>query len=304
MSFAGSLFLTGVGAMVYKYDQSQVFQRHPDSQLEFKDFNSKVYKKEGDSLNQRVSKAFANFFSDFFDGSAFLYPIKGIQEFFKNKHDYALTVLGVWALYLFMYVIVSMVYWATITPVYTALFAIFGPTGLILAWIHSFMQTNLLTMMFMRVCHINNHLAVTTFKRNGYENYFNKDPIRYYVPISSIYFWTFYLPLKLVKYFIGFITLVGLLVISSIPLIGPPMFHLLVSPFIAKVYFSKSLRLKGLNNIQRYNGFFEHFGQYYAFGISASALENFPIFTGFALCTNTISGALWAIEQSLNSHSN
>lgn len=298
MSFAGSLFLTGVGALVYKYDVGQVYQVHPDSELSFKDFNQKVYKKKGESLTYRMSRALGNFFNDFFDGSAFLLPFKGIREFFKFKGEYALSVLGIFALYLLMYTVVSIVYWATITPVYTAMFAIFGPTGLLVACIHSFLHANALTMMFMRLCHFNNHLSVIAFKQHGYSQVFSKAPIRYYVPMGSIYFWTFYFPLKIFKYFLGTIVLIGLLVVSSLPLVGPPTFSYLISPFIAKVYFSKVLRLKGYDNFQRQNEFYEHFGQYFAFGFSCGILENIPIFAGFALCTNTIAGALWGMQNS------
>lgn len=78
MSFAGSLFLTGVGALVYKYDINQVYERHPSSELALKEYSEKVYKKEGEILSHRFSRVFGNFFFDFFDGSAFLFPFKGI----------------------------------------------------------------------------------------------------------------------------------------------------------------------------------------------------------------------------------
>ncbi|QLL34056.1 hypothetical protein HG536_0F03810 [Torulaspora globosa] len=294
MSFAGSLLLTGVGALVYRYDRSQILRKSPESQ-----FGTKYYKKKYDSSATRAYSVVGNFLNEFFNGSSFLYPLKGVRFFFNNTKELCVPILGVFSLYLLMYFVVSVVYWSTITPVYTALFAIFGPPGLLLAWTHAILQTNLLTMMFMRLCHFNNELTFITLQASGFKKGFNKKPIKYYVPINSVYFWTFHLPWKSLKYFMGFVSLVLLLVVSSIPLIGPLIFTFLISPFIAKIYFSKILRLNGLSNIQRNDEFFDHYGQYCAFGIVAGFLENFPILAGFALCTNTIGGALWGIDRDL-----
>ncbi|GAV53733.1 hypothetical protein ZYGR_0AK02350 [Zygosaccharomyces rouxii] len=299
MSFAGSLILTGLGAFIYKYDHDQQFERHPDSQLTVKEYGHQVFRKEGESLTKRISKASANFVNEFFDGSAFLYPNKGVQMFLTHKSDYALSMLGILAIYLLMFTLVSMFYWGTITPMYTTFFAVFGPPGMILTWIHSFLHTNMLTMMFMRLCHFNNHMVTVTLKLKGLETVYNKDPIKYYVPLSTLYFWIFFLPLKIIKYLLGFIGLITLLLISSFPVLGPPAFHLLIAPFISKAYFTKIMRLQGVDSIKRYNRIFDHFGQYAAFGSAAGLLENIPLLAGFALCTNTIGGALWGIDQKL-----
>ena len=295
MSFAGSLLLTGVGAMGYKFDRNQIFKKCPDNRL-----GDKSYKKKYESTTARAFNVVGNFFNEFFNGSSFLYPLAGVRFFFNNSKELSFPILGIFALYLLMYSIVSIVYWSTITPVYTALFAIFGPPGLLVAWVHAILQANLLTMMFMRLCHFNNNLITITIKSSGFKKGFNKRPIKYYVPINTVHFWTFHLPWKFFKYFMGFLTLVVLLVISSIPLIGPLLFNFLVSPFIAKVYFSKILRMKGLSNTARSDEFFDHYGQYCAFGLTAGFLENLPIVSGFTLCTNTIGGALWGIDRDLS----
>lgn len=299
MSFAGSLILTGIGALIYKYDHDQQFERHSDSQLPIKDYAHKVFRKEGESFTNRVSNASGNFVNEFFDGSAFLYPNKGVQMFLQNKSDYALSILGVLAIYLLMFTLVSMFYWGTITPMYTTFFVVFGPPGMILTWIHSFLHTNMLTMMFMRLCHFNNHMVSVTVKLKGMDTVYNKDPVKYYVPVSTLYFWIFYLPLKSFKYLLGFLGLLCLLLISAFPVFGPAIFHMLVAPFISKAYFTKIMRLQGLDSIKRYNNIFDHFGQYAAFGLAAGLLENIPFLAGFALCTNTIAGSLWGIDQQL-----
>lgn len=294
MSFAGSLLLTGVGALMYKYDRTQILRKSPESQS-----STKFYKKKYESSSARAYRVVGNFLNEFFNGSSFLYPLRGIRFFFNNTAELSLPITGIFTLYLVMYSVVSVVYWSTITPVYTALLAIFGPPGILLAWTHSILQTNLLTMMFMRLCHFNNELTLITLSRSGFKKGFNKKPIKYYVPMNSAYFWTFHLPWKSFKYFLGFVSLVILLVVSSIPLIGPLLFTFIVAPFIAKVYFSKILRLNGLSNIQRSDEFLDHYGQYCAFGLVAGFLENFPILAGLALCTNTIGGALWGIDREL-----
>ena len=192
-----------------------------------------------------------------------MYPFKGFLEFNTSKSSYSTTMLGILSIYLVMFALVSFVYWATITPMYTAFLIVLGPIGLFIAIFHSFLQANVFTLLFMRLSHFNNHLVEVCLKKNGLEQDFSGvKPIKYYVPINSVYFWAYYFPFKVIKYFLGLVVLLALLAISFFPLFGPILFHILISPFIAQIYFTKVLRLQNFSNIQRRENIYLHMGQY------------------------------------------
>lgn len=135
-------------------------------------------------------------------------------------------------------------------------------------------------------------------EKNGLEeNLSEVKPIKYYAPINSIYFWAYYFPFKLVKYMLGLSVLFVLLVISFFPLIGPILFHILISPFITQIYFTKVLRLQNFDNIQRRENIYLHAGQYASFGFLAGLIESVPILAGFAISTNTIGSVLFNLDH-------
>lgn len=270
MSFTGSLALAGIGGLVYKFGGGQSYEKLPYVNIPFNQYLDKVYKKHFSKVMSRTRYVLMNFFKDAFTGGAFMYPFKGFLEFNTNKSSYSTTMLGILSSYLIMFALVSFVYWATITPMYTAFLIVLGPIGLFIAIFHSFLQANVFTLLFMRLSHFNNHLVEVCLEKNGLEeNLSEVKPIKYYVPINSIYFWAYYFPFKLVKYMLGLSVLFVLLVISFFPLIGPILFHILISPFITQIYFTKVLRLQNFDNIQRRENIYLHAGQYASFGFLA-----------------------------------
>ncbi|ONH78918.1 Outer spore wall protein LDS1 [Saccharomyces cerevisiae] len=298
MSFTGSLALAGIGGLVYKFGGGQSYEKLPYVNIPFNKYLDKVYKKHFSKVMSRTRYVLMNFFKDAFTGGAFMYPFKGFLEFNTNKSSYSTTMLGILSSYLIMFALVSFVYWATITPMYTAFLIVLGPIGLFIAIFHSFLQANVFTLLFMRLSHFNNHLVEVCLEKNGLEeNLSEVKPIKYYVPINSIYFWAYYFPFKLVKYMLGLSVLFVLLVISFFPLIGPILFHILISPFITQIYFTKVLRLQNFDNIQRRENIYLHAGQYASFGFLAGLIESVPILAGFAISTNTIGSVLFNLDH-------
>ncbi|CAI4054303.1 hypothetical protein N7582_000046 [Saccharomyces uvarum] len=297
MSFTGSLVLAGVGGLVYKFAGGQSYEKLPAVDIPFNEFSDKVYKKHFTKVVDRTKYILMNFFKDAFTGGAFIYPFRGFLEFNANKGSYSTTMLSVLSSYLVMFALVSFVYWATITPMYTAFLIVLGPVGLFIAILHSFLQANVFTLLFMRLSHFNNRLVEICLKKKGLQqdSHLGK-PIKYYVPVNSVYFWAYYFPFKLVKYILGLIVLLALLFVSFFPLVGPILFHILISPFIAQIYFSKVLRLQKFNNLQRRENFYLHAGQYASFGLLAGLIESVPVLAGFAISTNTIGSVLLNID--------
>lgn len=297
MSFSGSLLMTGIGAFMYKYDQNQRFEILPDSQTRLKDMGSQVYKRQVGKWSTRSMNLINNFFHDLFTGTPYIYPFKGIIEVFKHKKQYSPVVLGTLISYLTSFVVILTLYWGTVAPLYLAFFAILGPFGVAIASVHSIFHVNMLTMLFMRISHFSNPLVRNCLTLNEYVNTNNVDPVKYYVPVRTSYFWTFHLPMKLMEYLLGIFALFLLLTVSCLPIIGPFLFHLAVSPFVGRIYFSKLYRIKGYSNIQRFENFLTHNGFYVSFGITAGLIESFPIVAGLALSTNSLATAVWEIEN-------
>lgn len=297
MSFAGSCILTGIGGLLYKFDHHQKYVKLPESDVMLTQLNSKVYRKKLNHLKLRIPRTSINFFKDFFDGTSYAYPFKGVVELFKNFGHYRVPFAGIFIVYLFMYSLVSLAYWATITPMYTAAMLFLGPLGLVIAILHTFLHTNALTMMFMRVSHLQNPLVKKIAFVTNYQEFSKTNPIKYYVPITSSYFWLFYLPKQTLKYIFGFFIFLGLMGLCAIPIVGPFAYSLVISPFISKVYISKLLRLKGLSEKQRYDRFLDHLGKYTIFGIFAGLLETIPGISGIALSTNTVAATLWGMNE-------
>ena len=141
-----------------------------------------------------------------------------------------------------------------------------------------------------------NSFARLTKATSGPVSYTHLDVYKRQVPVNSVYFWAYYFPFKLVKYILGLIVLLALLFVSFFPLVGPILFHILISPFIAQIYFSKVLRLQKFNNLQRRENFYLHAGQYASFGLLAGLIESVPVLAGFAISTNTIGSVLLNID--------
>ncbi|CCK70219.1 Lds1p KNAG_0D04790 [Huiozyma naganishii CBS 8797] len=298
MSFAGSVVLAAIGAASYKYDPHQQSVPHPLLGVSLREFPQGVYWTKVIQLRVALGAMLLNFFGDFFTGAPFAYPFKAVAHFARNAKRYSHTMLSGLIVYLISFSIVLFVYWATVAPLYAAFFALLGPLGLVLAGVHSVLHANMLTMMFMRLAHISNPAVLDCI--NGPQGIidFRPDvPVRYYVPFMTWYFWLYHMPLRASQMVLGLIVLLVLLAVSSFPLLGPVMFTVIVSPWIAKIYLSKLFRMDGLSKRDRENHFVEHMGFFVSFGLAAGLLEVLPILSGFVLTTNSIATALWFIDS-------
>ncbi|EDO15806.1 hypothetical protein Kpol_1040p19 [Vanderwaltozyma polyspora DSM 70294] len=297
MSFGGSCILTGIGALAYKFDRNQQFERLPESDVLLNKMNTDVYRKKLQQLKIRIPRSLINYFKDFFDGTSHLYPIKGVIEVTANVKLYSVPMLTIFTSYSIMYSLVSIAYWATITPMYTAGLLFLGPPGLAIAIIHTFLHTNALTLMFMRMSHLQSALVKRTVTFKNYQSVSKTKPIKFYVPILTNYFWFYYLPKKILKYTSGLFVFLGLMGVCSIPVIGPFLYTLAISPFISRIYVSNIYRLRGMTNKQRYDNFLDHLGKYTVFGIYAGVLELLPVISGLALTTNSVGATLWGMDD-------
>ncbi|CCC70643.1 hypothetical protein NCAS_0F01590 [Naumovozyma castellii] len=299
MSIATSLALTGLGGLAYKFDRRQKYEKAPEVAIPFDEYGVKVYKKELTERWSRISLMTSSFLSDFFSIKPYYYPFKGFKEMQLNVAGYMPTITRLYLLYCLSFATVFGIYWVTITPVYFSILLVFGPFGFILTGLHSLLHANLLTMLFLRMSHFNNQLTIVCMKTYGLTVDKDARPTKHFVPLNSLYFWTYYLPYKTMKYGIGFIVLSILLSISFLPIFGPIIFSVIIAPFVSKIYFSKMFRLRGFDDRRREEIFFNRFGLYASFGIVASLTETIPIFSALFISFNTIGCTLLGIEMKL-----
>lgn len=300
MSFAGTLLLTGAGGLLSKYGYGQRFEVDPATQIPLGEYPDKVYMAKWRQILVRSRSVFHNFINDILSDGAgsYLYPFRSYKMFMAHATKYSLPVLTNLTVYLGLFSLITIVYWATITPMYTALFIFLGPVGIALAIVHSVLQTNVFAMMILRTSHLNSILVTDTIKLRTDETLISQEkPVRYYVPLLSTYFWLYQLPIKSAKYISGLLVLTGLLGVSFIPILGPILFHTLISPFITALYLDKYYRLRGVDNLQRKEEIYKHPGAFTMFGLMAGFLESIPIVAGFTFSTNTIAAALWGIDK-------
>lgn len=299
MSITTTLVLTAIGGLYFKTDENQIYvkdQSITDKTVSSRDHKN-VYSREFERLNERFAGLFHNFFTDILKNKPFLYPFKGIGEFFKHSKVYSHVSLSTVLWYLLSFVVITVLYWATLTPGYFALFIGLGPVGVALASLHSVLHCNMLVMMFMRFTQQKNDIITDCIHQYNFTTLKQQQPIKYYFPYNSKEFWIYHLPKQIFKYLIGSCILLTLFNVSFIPIIGPVTFNIIVSPVIGKIYFSKLLRIQGYSNVQRDDLFFKHLGFYTSFGFTIAILESIPILSGFVITTNTIGTAMWLIEN-------
>ncbi|KAK5960798.1 Lds1p PWA37_002236 [Arxiozyma heterogenica] len=299
MCFTITFILTAINGLFYKYDRSQKFLVLPDSSTDKNELKDKTYKNEISKINTRVINIISNFSKSFFQDSPWLYPFKGISNFLQFKEKYLRTVLGRFFLYLCNFSFILVLYWLTITPIYLTMFLILGPFGVWLVLFHSILHANCLTMLSSRLMYPNASLIFKCLRVHNYTKVKigNIATIRYYVPITTKYFWVYYLPKKIIKYLFYFTIFLFQIFLSFIPIVGPFLFHLTMAPYIGRIYLTKILRLQKLNNLQRKEYFYTYLGMFASFGVTAGLLETIPLLSGICLSTNYIATSLWLMDN-------
>ncbi|QEU59125.1 Lds2 [Kluyveromyces lactis] len=297
MSFAGTLICCAFGGLVYKYGDQRHTLLEPPEELGVQDYTVRFAKTKIKILKRRFKDAVASLVPGLSTPGIYLYPLVSYWELLSTP-EYWKSSVPIMVVYLLLYALVTFVYLLTILPVYTPLSVFLGPIGLIVAWIHMFLHTNMLTMMTIRMSQMNSFtmyqgMAIRSMDVNIIDAG-NDQPIKYYYPLASTYFFFNHLPWKLAEYFAGFIVLCGLLLISSIPILGPFIFHTLISPFITRLYWAPYLRYLKVDNLQRETRFYKMMGQYIAFGLVAGQFESWPIVSALAYSAHAIAICQWA----------
>ena len=295
---ATSLLLTGLGGAFHRYYASQTYELDPCIDVPVSQYRERVLIPWLIHIRDRYLESLVNFFPGLVNNQPFVYPIRGVVELVYRRRDYRRTAGGCFIIYLVAYTVVLFMHWATLAPLYIAFFAVLGPLGFVLAVIHSLLQANVLTMMFIRLSHFPSKSVNYCLELNcgGDWSVPQTITVRYYIPLGCYYFWLVHLPLKVAKMVVTAIILVIMMGISSLPIVGPILFHLIIAPFITRIYLSRMLRLKGYNDDEISAFFARHLGAYTSFGIMAGAIETIPVIAGLAVSTNMLGATLMGLE--------
>lgn len=297
MGLTISLLLTAAGFLVQKIDPTQIYSKHPDCLVEWNELKEKGYLAAINRLNKRTAFISFNFWPQFFKDKPYLLPLYGIRDWFTYRKKYTWVTLGVIIPYLFSYFLLANLFWLTIAPWYIVSLAFMFPMGTVIASMHTFLQAHVLTMLFTRLLFTQKDLVTISLRTKNFTNIKTISPKNYYVPSWTKYFWGYYLPKTVLKYGIMALLFLGQVSLSFIPVIGPFLFEMTLSPYISRIYFTRVLKLNGINNLERNEMFYTHLGVYTSFGLTAGLLEFIPILGSFFVTTNIIATTIWMIDN-------
>ncbi|SCU96494.1 LAMI_0F06744g1_1 [Lachancea mirantina] len=301
MSFTATLAICGVGALAFKYcgQEAVIDEDFPRGK---ENYPGMIFKQEMSIIAHRFHEVTRNFWREALRGDVYLFPLKGIVEMLSN-FSYVWSWLKPFIVYLTVYTIILLIYFATVLPVYLAILGVLGPLGLVLAYLHFLLHANMLSMMIMRMSQLNVPLFFKTLQNKKKDAFINRalhssqTAKRFYIPMNTGYYWLNYMPWRIVVYSITSGVVITLVLLSFVPILGPAIFSAAISPVISRIYFSKYLRLKKLDNRERQSRFYAKFGGYSAFGFVAGQLETLPIVSGLIYSSNMVGVGLLAEKE-------
>ncbi|AGO11888.1 AaceriADR122Cp [[Ashbya] aceris (nom. inval.)] len=297
MSFAGSLIISAISGVIYKYG-GQEFQAIEEVPMGLRELTVGFVQDRILLITSRATNIATNATPDFFRDQAYRYPVRALIRSCTTRRYFVVNI-SIFVFYSAIYIVITVIYFLTIFPVYLGLSVILGPAGIVMAWLHMLLHTNNLAMMVLRMSQVSRYTLKNALKVNGNIELLENPPVpvKLFYPLDTPYFWMNHFPWKMLEYMAGAFTMVVLILVSAIPVFGPVFFNILISPFVTRLYLAKYLRLRGFNNIQREERFYDNFGQYVAFGLVATCLEIPPFLSGITYATNNIAIALWDPEK-------
>lgn len=306
MSFAGTLLCCGVGGLIFKYGDQKHEKVELPEEMGIQDYTIGFAQKQFSVVKGRFDDALKSILPGFSTPGLYLYPFRAYWEVLKTP-EYWKSTIPIMILYGILYILVTVVYALSILPVYTPISVFLGPLGLLVAWVHMFLHTNMLTMMSIRMSQMNTFTMSQALKLRKIEQGVvaseiqtgTDQPVKYYYSVWSRYYLLNHLPWKMGEYLLGFAVLCVLLAFSAIPIVGPIGFNVLVSPVITRIYWAPYLRFRNVNNLEREQRFYKNFGHYTAFGATAALVESIPVVSAFAYAAHAIAICDWAQEEPL-----
>lgn len=206
----------------------------------------------------------------------------------------------------FIFVTVAVLYYLFLLPI-LLIWAVstLGPVGFVIVHIQWLLQSNALAITLTNILIapiFADSIFDATLTKLGHAEFLEKAK---HLPVTSpkqaswrsLEFWLVVFPSKAVSLMFSLSSKVALSMLSLIPIVGPTIVNQLLSPTRGFSYGKRFYVLKNLSGSQLKDKFYEHLGQYTAFGMMAGLLELIPIMSIITIPSNVIAGALWASNE-------
>lgn len=251
----------------------------------------------------------------------FVYPLK-VRSSHPSLLHHILTTKGMyyffthqdlWPFYITVFIpqaiVMLMIYVLMHILVYPWLVSIqvifHGPVGIFTAWITVLQQSSYLSIFIISIVLMPEIQKITfdaILSKEFAHNLVLQGKLRRIVKVPftvQIVRFMVVLPRFLIIPFV-LIKLILLFLINFIPIIGPIAVILIQAPSRGLQCHNRFFVLKGYDNRQIKAVYKHNTGAYMGFGIVALLLESIPFISIFFMFTNSIGGALWAVD--IHSH--
>lgn len=183
-----------------------------------------------------------------------------------------------------------------------------GPVGIFTAWISVLQQSSYLSILVISIVLMPEIQKITfdaILSRESAHDLVLQGKLRRKVKVPftvQILRFLIVLPTFLMIPY-AMIKFVILFMINFIPIFGPILVILIQAPSKGLQCHTRYFALKGYDKRQIRAVFKHNTGAYMGFGIIALLLESIPFISIFFMFTNTIGGALWAVDVHLKNKS-
>ncbi|SCU84802.1 LANO_0C02432g1_1 [Lachancea nothofagi CBS 11611] len=258
-----------------------------------------------DKFRRRFGFVRTGFLPGLFVDQTYVYPLLGFFKFLVTPSFWLYSLVLAFC-FACIFVTVAALYYFFILPIILVwAVATLGPIGFVIVHIQWLLQSNALAITLTNILIapvFANSIFDAVLAKLGHAEFLEnakKLPVTPSKVISwkSLDYWLIVLPGKIITLKIKIATTIFLSLLSLIPVIGPTLVNQLLSPKRGFSYSRRLYVLKNLSSGQIKDKFYEHLGQYTAFGMMAGLLELIPVMSIITIPSNLIAGALWASNE-------
>ncbi|SCU80253.1 LAME_0B02212g1_1 [Lachancea meyersii CBS 8951] len=281
--------------------ETQEIENPPNSRISGSTFISLLAKK----FRLRAEYVRKNFLSDLFVDQTYVYPILGFFKFLVTPSFWLYSLVLAFCFACIFITVAALYYFFLVPILLTWAVTTLGPIGFVVVHVQWLLQSNAVAVALTNILIapvFANSIFDAALAKMGHSEFLEsakKLPIASLKQVSwtSLEFWLVVLPGKIISLKLKVASRLFLSVLSLIPIIGPTIANQLLSPKRGFAYNRRLYDLKNLNGTQVKDKFYEHLGQYTAFGMMAGLLELIPVMSIVTVPSNIIAGALWASNE-------
>ncbi|SCU82038.1 LAFA_0C08702g1_1 [Lachancea sp. 'fantastica'] len=286
-----------------RHNDSQPAQQphSPKNFITGEKFSSQLVNK----FRRRAEYVGTNFLTDLFVDQTYFYPVMGFFKFLVTPSFWLYSLVLAFC-FACIFATVAALYYLFLVPILlTWAVTTLGPIGFIIVHVQWLLQSNAIAVSLTNILIspvFANSIFDAALAKMGHSEFLENAKKLPVAPLKTVTwkspeFWFVVVPSKIVSLKLRVLSSVFLSVLSLIPIIGPTVANQLLSPKRGFSYNKRLYELRSLNSAQVKDKFYEHLGQYTAFGVMAGLLELIPVMSILTIPSNFIAGALWASDE-------